>query len=240
MFCGGDYGHEEDSFDFGSSAAGSAIGVGLAALIGMGRKACEGRGLASWERTELGHEGDQGGGGFLTDAGYGDQGFDGLGDRLALGAQGLDVGLDRGDLRVEAVDERLEISVDGLGGGGGATIGVGEAILDQVASGQDERLQAQPLGLAGAPKREFGVAVPAVSGERVCIDGVGFAERPKRADEGLDLAGVGSVGRDAGSEQGGQQIAFIAARGLADDEAGRVERGSEGPAVRWRSRGYGR
>jgi hypothetical protein len=42
VFCGGDCGHEEGSFDFGSSAAGSAIGVGLAALIGMGRKACEG------------------------------------------------------------------------------------------------------------------------------------------------------------------------------------------------------
>ena len=47
-------GHKRDSFDFGSSAAGSAIGVGLAALIGMGRKACEGGGLAAGERTELG------------------------------------------------------------------------------------------------------------------------------------------------------------------------------------------
>ena len=102
MFCGGDCGHEEDSFDFGSSAAGSAIGVGLAALIGMGRKACEGGGLASGERTELGHEGDEGGGGFLTDAGYGDEDIDGLGDRLAGGAEGVDVGLDRLDLRIEA------------------------------------------------------------------------------------------------------------------------------------------
>jgi hypothetical protein len=54
VFCGGDCGHEEDSFDFGSSTAGSAIGVGLAALIGIGRKACEGGGLASGEGTELG------------------------------------------------------------------------------------------------------------------------------------------------------------------------------------------
>src|SRR5271168_3004226 len=137
MPCGGDCGHEEDSFDFGSSAAGSAIGVGLAALVGMGRKACEGGGLASGERTELGHEGDEGGGGFLTDAGYRDQGFDGLGDRLAPGAQRIDIGFDRLDLRVEAFDERLEISVDRLGGRGGATIGVGEAVLDKVASGQD-------------------------------------------------------------------------------------------------------
>ena len=88
--------------DFGSSAAGSAIGVGLAALIGMGRKACEGGGLAAGERTELGHEGDEGRGGLLTDALDRDQGFDGLGDRLAPGAQGVDIGFDRLDLRVEA------------------------------------------------------------------------------------------------------------------------------------------
>ena len=151
----------------------------------MGRKASEGGGLAAGERTELGHEGDEGRGGLLTDALDRDQGFDGLGDRLAPGAQGVDIGFDRLDLRVEAFDERLEISVDGLGGGGGAPIGVGEPVLDEVASGQDERLQAQPLGFAGAPKREFGVSVPAVSGERACVDGVGFAERAKRADEGL-------------------------------------------------------
>jgi hypothetical protein len=132
----------------------------------MGRKACESGGLASGKRTELGHEGDEGGGGFLTDAGYGDQDIDGLGDRLARGAQGLDVGFDRADLRLEAFDERVEIRADGLGGGGGATIGVGEAILDEVSSGQDERLQALSLGLAGAPKRKFGVAVPPVSGKR--------------------------------------------------------------------------
>ena len=122
MFCGGDCGHEQDSFDFRSSAAGSAIGVGLAALIGMGRKACERGGLASGERTEFGHEGDEAGGGFLTDAGYGDQDIDGLGDRLARGAQGLDVGFDRVDLRLEGFDERVEIRADGLGGGGGATL----------------------------------------------------------------------------------------------------------------------
>jgi hypothetical protein len=101
VFCGGDCGHEQDPFDYGSSAAGSAIGVGLAILLGMGRKACEGDG------------------GFLADALYGDEGLDGLGDRLTRGAQSLDVGFDRLDLRIEAFDERLEIRVDGLGGGAG-------------------------------------------------------------------------------------------------------------------------
>ena len=98
-------------------------------------------------------------------------------------------------------------------------------------------MQAQALAVAGAPARELGAAVLAVSGEGFGVDGVGFAERSKRADEGLDLAGVGSVGRNAVGEQGGQQIAFIAARGLADDEAGRVEPAakSERPGARWRS-----
>jgi hypothetical protein len=39
--------------------------------------------------------------------------FDGLGDRLARSAQSLDVGFDRLDLRLEAFDDRLEVSVDG-------------------------------------------------------------------------------------------------------------------------------
>ena len=117
MFCGGDCGHEEEAFDFGSSATGSAIGVGLAALIGMGRKACEGGGLASGERTELGHEGDEGCGGFLTDALDRDQGLDGLGDPLACGAEGVDIGFDRLDLRLEAFDERREIRVEGSAAG---------------------------------------------------------------------------------------------------------------------------
>jgi hypothetical protein len=148
-FWAGDCSHEQDPFDYGSSAAGSAIGDGLAILLGMGRKAC---------------------GGFLADALYGDEDLDGLSDRLTRGAQSLDVGFDRLDLRIEAFDERLEIRVDGLGGGGGATIGVGEAILDEVASSEDQRLQALSLGLSGAPQREFGVAVEPVSGKRGCVD----------------------------------------------------------------------
>jgi hypothetical protein len=125
----------------------------------------------------------------------------GLGDRLARGDEGGDIGFDRLDLRLEAFDERVEIRADGLGGGGGAPIGVGEAVFDEVASGQDERLQALSLGFAGAPKRESGVPVPAVSGKRGCVDGVGFAERAKRADEGLTLGSsprAGSCGRRLG------------------------------------------
>ena len=94
VFAGGEGGHEEDPFDFGSSAAGSAIGVGLAALIWVGRKACEGGGLAAGERAEPGHQGDEGGGGLGADAFDGDEGFDGVGDGLALGGQGVDVGVD--------------------------------------------------------------------------------------------------------------------------------------------------
>jgi hypothetical protein len=80
--------------------------------------------------------------------------------------------------------------------------------------------------LASAPKRKFGVSVAPVSGERG-VDGVGFAKHAKRPDEGLDLAGVSPVGRHVRGDEGGQQIAFIASRRLADDEKGRAERGGE-------------
>ena len=117
VFAGGEGGHEEDPFDLGSSAAGSAIGFGLAALFWVGSKACEGCGLAAGERAELGHQGDEGGGGLGADAFDGDEGFDGVGDGLALGGQGIDVGVDGFDLRIEAFEERVEISMRGLGAG---------------------------------------------------------------------------------------------------------------------------
>jgi hypothetical protein len=53
VFSGGEGGHEEDPLDFGSSAAGWAIGFGLAALLGAGGETCEGCGLAAGERAEL-------------------------------------------------------------------------------------------------------------------------------------------------------------------------------------------
>ena len=150
--------------------------------------------------------------------------LDGFGDRLALGGQGLDISFDRRDLRLEAFDERLEIGACVFGPGGGGAIGVGEAIPDEVPSGQDQGLQAQAVAVAGLPEREFGVTLLGVSGQRPGVDGVGFAERSERADEGLDLAGVGAVSRDACGDEGGQEIALIAAGRLADYEAGRVER----------------
>jgi hypothetical protein len=56
VFSGGEGGHEEDPLDFGSSAAGWAIGFGLAALLGVGGETCEtceGSGLAAGERAEV-------------------------------------------------------------------------------------------------------------------------------------------------------------------------------------------
>ena len=115
---------------------------------------------------------------------------------------------------------------------GRRAIGVGEAIPDEIPSGQDQGLQAQAVAVAGLPEREFGVAVLGVSGQRPGVAGVGFAERSERADEGLDLAGVGAVSRDACGDEGGQEIALIAA-GLADYEAGRVERGGKVEQSAW-------
>ena len=84
-------------------------------------------------------------------------------------------------------------------------------------------MQAQALAVARLPGRKFGAAVLAVSGEGFGVDGVGFAERSKRADEGFDLAGVGSVGGNAGGDERGEQGVFVTAGGFTDDEAGRLE-----------------
>jgi hypothetical protein len=115
VFSGGEGGHEQNPFDLGSAAAGSAVGFGQAALFWVGSQACEGCGLAAGERAELRHEGDQGGGGLGADAFDGDEGFDGAGDRLALGGQGGDVGVDGFDLRIEAFEERVEMGLRGPG-----------------------------------------------------------------------------------------------------------------------------
>jgi len=193
----------------------------------MGSQASQGGSLAASERAEFGHEGDEGGGGLFADALDGDQDFDGAGDGLALGGQSLDVGVDSLDLLVEACEERVKVSMSGLGARGEAAVGVGEAILDEITPGEDESLQAQALAISGLPAREFGVAIFGVSEERLGVDAVGFAERSKGSDEGLDLTGVGAMGADAGVEQGGEQAALIAAGGFAYDETSRVEFGGE-------------
>jgi hypothetical protein len=83
--------------------------------------------------------------------------------------------------------------------------------------------KAKAFAVAGLPARQFSAAVAAVSGERLGVDGVGFADCAERADEGLDLAGVGAMDGNAGGEQGGKQGALVAAGGLADDETRRLE-----------------
>ncbi len=148
-------------------------------------------------------------------------------DRRASVGQGLDVLIDGGELGVEAGDDGVETDVRGVGAGGRPPVGVGEPVGEDVAPGQDEGLQAHPLDVACAPEREAAMPLAPVAGERPRVDRVGLAEDAERADEGLDLAGVGAVGRDAGREQGGQKIALVAAGGLADDEAGRIKRGGE-------------
>jgi hypothetical protein len=65
---GGESGHEEKGFDFGPPAFGAAIGIGVSALPWVRREAGESGGLSSVERAEFGHESDESGGGFGTDA----------------------------------------------------------------------------------------------------------------------------------------------------------------------------
>ena len=51
---------------------------------------------------------------------------------------------------------------------------------------------------------------------------------PNERMKALTLRALGPVGRHAPRDEGGQHFPFIAARGLANDKAGRVERGGEG------------
>ncbi len=98
-------------------------------------------------------------------------------------------------------------------------MGAGGALGDEVGAGQHQGLQALALRIGRLPSGQTGVALLGVAGERTGIEGVALAQGAERADECLDLAGVGTVGRDAGDEQGGEQRVLVAAGGLADDEA---------------------
>ena len=68
----------------------------------------------------------------------------------------------------------------------------------------------------------------AVAGEALGVDGVGLGDAAERADEGLDLAGVGPVGGNTGLGGGDQQVSFVAAGGFADHQAVAVELLDEG------------
>lgn len=72
------------------------------------------------------------------------------------------------------------------------------------------------------------MALLCVAGQRPGIEAVAFAQGPERADEGLDLARVGTVGGASGGQQGGQERVLVAAGRLADDEAGAIQAGGEG------------
>ncbi|RIA78672.1 hypothetical protein C1645_746431, partial [Glomus cerebriforme] len=221
-------GHEQGALDLGPAAAGSAIGVGGAALVGVGGDAGQGGGLTAVDAAEFGHETDQGGGGGGADARDGAQ--DPLGaDEFGGGAhQCGDGGVEGLDLGVEAGSQRLQAGPHRLGAGGGQAVGAGGALSHQVGPGEHQGLQAFAVRVGGLPAGEACVAFLGVVGERASIEGVALGQGAERADEGLDLAGVGPVGGASGREQSGQKGVLVTAGGLAHDQAGRVEAGREG------------
>ena len=67
----------------------------------------------------------------------------------------------------------------------------------------------------------------AIAGQRTGIDRIGLAQGAKRADEGLDLAGIGAVRLPAGIGQGAEQSGFMAAGRFADHQTVRIKCRSE-------------
>jgi hypothetical protein len=77
--------------------------------------------------------------------------------------------------------------------------------------------------VARLPERQAVMAFGAVTGERTGVDRIGFAERAERANEGFDLAGIGTMGGAPGAHERVEQGGFVTPGRFADDEAGRIE-----------------
>ena len=215
-----------------SSACGSTVAVCHAAVFGVRRDAGEGGGLFAAEGSELGHQGDEAGGGGGADAGDGQEGPVGACEGCTAGDERLDFGLQGRDLTLQAGDYRLQASGDGVGAGREQAVAVGGSRIHQIAAGQDQGLKAKTVAVRGAPAGELLVPLAPVAGQRPGIDGIGLGERSEGADEGLDLAGVGPMGRDAGCGKG-DEAGLMAAGGLADDQTAVIERaGKAGQCVR--------
>jgi len=187
-------------------------------------EAGEGRGLSSVEEAEFRHEGEEVGGGLEADTGDGGEdvgvAFEGLGGL----EDGGDPELDGLDLPVDAGEEVVEVRADGFGTGGLASVREGGALADEVVASEDEGLEGGAVRIGRLPASELGAAFPGIAGDSLGIEGVGFAQRAEGADEGLDLAGIGTVGGDVGGEESVEQGDFIAAGGFANDVCSRMER----------------
>jgi hypothetical protein len=66
-------GHVEDVAQIGAASGDGAVTASFAAIVGKGGDADQAGGLASSDRAEFAHVGDQGGGEHRTDAGHGDE-----------------------------------------------------------------------------------------------------------------------------------------------------------------------
>lgn len=110
--------------------------------------------------------------------------------RIAVDQRG-DIGFDAGDLVGGGVAHRLQAVLGDLAAGGLELVGERGALLDQLAAQAGERAQLVEHAAGRPPARKLGVALLAVAGEGAGIDGVGLGDPPERADEGLDLAGIG-------------------------------------------------
>lgn len=141
--------------------------------------------------------------------------------------QRFDVVLKACDLLIDGFSDPLEALGDTAGSGGGDSVGESGSIAHQLDPGRDQRMQPLAVGLARLPAGELVVPLLAVAGQCPGIDRIALAERAERADEGFDLAGIGSVGCSAGLDQGSEKGGLMAAGRFADHQAVRIERASE-------------
>ncbi len=119
--------------------------------------------------------------------------------------QGLDAAVDHLDLCVEAGDDGLDRGFDGIDAGSREAVFEGLALGDQILAGQHHDLEAIAMSVGLLPAGELAVSFPAVTGERLGVEGVGLAQGPKRTDEVFDLMGIGSMGGAARGERGRQK-----------------------------------
>src|SRR5690606_29120483 len=182
--CGLEGWQEEDGAQLRPSAAHSAVSDPCSALVGVGGKACEGGGLSPVQGTQLGHEGEQGGGGDVADAGHCGEdcvpcAHAGLADELA------DLGLEEAD---PAGDGGEHVAVGGgqLRGARGLCAGPPRDLHgQQIGAAGNEAAQPFPVGVRGLPEGEVLPALAPVACHEAGVDGVALAEAAMGADEGL-------------------------------------------------------
>jgi len=142
---------------------------------------------------------------------------------LASFDERLDIGVEAGDFGVERCEDADEARFERRHAGGLETIAVGDTLADEVAAKGDEEVKAVALVIARLPAGEAIVAFTAIAGQSTGIDRIAFAEGAQGTDEGLHLAGIGTMNVPPGGDQCIEQDGFVTACRLADHQRVRIK-----------------